>query len=62
MNPPFAAPLILLMCRYLYGCADVQERTHIVGARTGTALTEAVGKTITILEADSSTLRYVLSE
>ena len=28
------------------GCADVQERSHIVGGRTGTPLTASVGDTV----------------
>src|SRR5215831_13184785 len=40
-------PLVgLLACRCLSGCADVQERSHIVGGRTGTQLTASVGDTV----------------
>jgi hypothetical protein len=42
MKPPFVALLALLVC----GCADVQERSHIVGGRTGTPLTASVGDTV----------------
>jgi hypothetical protein len=42
MKPPFVALLALLLC----GCADVQERSHIVGGRTGTQLTASVGDTV----------------
>ena len=41
MKPLFAVILSLL----LLGCADVQERSHIVGGRTGTPLTASVGDT-----------------
>ncbi len=40
------SPLVLLACAYLSGCADVQERSHIVGGRTGTPLTASVGDTV----------------
>jgi hypothetical protein len=43
MKPLFVPPLVLLVCAYLWGCADVQERSHIVGGRTGTQLTASVG-------------------
>lgn len=46
MNPVFSALLVLLACAYLWGCADVQERSHIVGGRTGTPLTASVGDSI----------------
>lgn len=46
MKPLFVARLILLACAYLCGCADVQERSHIVGGRTGTPLTASVGDTV----------------
>ena len=46
MKPLFVAPLILLACAYLCGCADVQERSHIVGGRTGTPLMASVGDTV----------------
>jgi hypothetical protein len=42
MKPPFVTLLALLLC----GCADVQERSHIVGGRTGTQLTASVGDTV----------------
>ena len=42
MKPLVAVILALL----LSGCADVQERSHIVGARTGTPLTASVGDTV----------------
>jgi uncharacterized lipoprotein YmbA len=42
MNPLLAVILALL----LFGCADVQERSHIVGGRTGTQLTASVGDTV----------------
>jgi hypothetical protein len=40
------ALVALLACACLWGCADVQERSHIVGGRTGTALTASVGDTV----------------
>lgn len=43
MKPLLVPPLVLLACAYLSGCADVQERSHIVGGRTGTQLTASVG-------------------
>ena len=46
MKPLFVGRLILLACAYLCGCADVQERSHIVGGRTGTPLTASVGDTV----------------
>ena len=46
MKPLFVTLLILLACAYLCGCADVQERSHIVGGRTGTPLTASVGDTV----------------
>jgi hypothetical protein len=42
MKPLFAVIFTLL----LSGCADVQERSHIVGRRTGTPLTASVGDTV----------------
>jgi len=42
MNPLFAVILAVLLC----ACADVQERSHIVGGRTGTPLTASVGDTV----------------
>jgi len=45
MKPLFVT-LMLLACAYLCGCADVQERSHIVGGRTGTPLTASVGDTV----------------
>jgi hypothetical protein len=45
MKPAF--PLVsLFACVCLFGCADVQERSHIVGGRTGTQLTASVGDTV----------------
>src|SRR2546421_10160746 len=38
--------LALLACVYLCGCADVQERSHIVGGLTGAPLTASVGDTV----------------
>jgi hypothetical protein len=43
MIPPLLA---LLISAALMGCADVQERSHIVGGRTGTTLTASVGDTV----------------
>ena len=45
MNLLNALP-ILLAAAWLYGCADVQESSHIVGGRTGTPLTASVGDTV----------------
>ena len=42
MKSLFAVIPALLLC----GCADVQERSHIVGGRTGTPLTASVGDTV----------------
>jgi hypothetical protein len=42
MYPRFAIILALA----LYGCADVQQRSHIVGAHPGTPLTASVGDTV----------------
>jgi hypothetical protein len=42
MKSRFALILALLLC----GCADVHERSHIVGGRTGTPLTASVGDTV----------------
>src|ERR1700747_865505 len=42
MKPRFATLFALL----LLGCSDVQERSRIVGARTGTPLTASVGDTV----------------
>jgi hypothetical protein len=36
----------LLLAAALVSCANVQERSHIVGARTGTQLTASVGDTV----------------
>jgi hypothetical protein len=36
----------LLLAAALVSCADVQERSHIVGGRTGTPLTASVGDTV----------------
>ena len=46
MKSVFLALLVLLAFAYLWGCADVQERSHIVGGRTGTPLTASVGDTV----------------
>src|SRR5438093_5869495 len=47
MKPPFVALLILPACAYLCGCADVQERSHIVGGgRVGTTQVAGVGDTV----------------
>ncbi len=46
VKPLFRALVILPACAYLCGCADVQERSHIVGGRTGTPLTASVGDTV----------------
>jgi hypothetical protein len=46
MKPLFGALLVLLGCAYLWGCADVQERSHIVGGHTGTPLTASVGDSV----------------
>jgi len=46
MKPLFGALLVLLAGAYLSGCADVQERSHIVGGRTGTPLTASVGDSV----------------
>jgi hypothetical protein len=46
MKPPVARFVILLACSYLFGCGDVQERSQIVGGRTGTPLTASVGDTV----------------
>jgi len=46
MKSLFVALLILLACTCLWGCADVQERSHIVGVRTGTPLVASVGDTV----------------
>jgi hypothetical protein len=39
MKRPFVPLLTLLASAYLCDCSDVQERSHIVGGRTGTPLT-----------------------
>jgi hypothetical protein len=46
MKSIVVALVVLLACACLWGCADVQERSHIVGGRTGTALTASVGDTV----------------
>jgi len=46
MNPPVIPPLILLVFGCLSGCPDVQERSYIVAARTGTPLTASVGDAV----------------
>src|SRR5258705_12942104 len=46
MKPLFVPLVVLLACTYLSGCTDVQERSHIVGAHTGTQLTASVGDTV----------------
>lgn len=38
----------------LLGCGDVQERSHIVGARTGTPLTASVGDTVLRVARDKN--------
>lgn len=38
--------IALSLAAALPGCADVQERSHIVGGRTGTPLTASVGDTV----------------
>jgi hypothetical protein len=38
--------VLTLFALLLNGCADVQERSHIVGGRTGTPLTASVGDTV----------------
>ena len=38
--------IVLSFCITVVGCADVQERSHIVGGRTGTQLTASVGDTV----------------
>src|SRR5438094_3751400 len=39
---------------WLYGCADVQESSHIVGWRTGTPLTASVGDTVLRLSREKN--------
>ena len=48
MRPPMKIPqlLPLLLTAALVSCADVQEHSQIVGARTGTQLTASVGDTV----------------
>ena len=46
MKPRLNALLFLTACAHLWGCTDVQERSHIVGGRTGTPLTASVGDTV----------------
>jgi hypothetical protein len=46
MKSLFVPLLVLLTCAGLWGCADVQERSHIVGGRTGTPLTASIGDTV----------------
>jgi len=46
MKPLFVPLVVLLAFTYLSGCADVQERSRIVGGRTGTQLTASVGDTV----------------
>jgi hypothetical protein len=36
----------VILALFLWGCSDVQERSHIVGGRTGTPLTASVGDTV----------------
>jgi hypothetical protein len=43
-NVLYVIPLSL--CIAVAGCADVQERSHIVGGRTGAPLTASVGDTV----------------
>ena len=40
------ALLAVILALFLCGCSDVQERSHIVGGRTGTPLTASVGDTV----------------
>jgi uncharacterized lipoprotein YehR (DUF1307 family) len=41
------SPLVALsLAATVWGCADVQERSHIVGGHTGTPLTASVGDTV----------------
>ena len=42
----FRTIAILVGTALLFGCADVQERSRIVGARTGVSLTASVGDTV----------------
>src|SRR5437868_181137 len=44
MKPEFVA--VVFACACHWGCADVQERSHIVGERTGTPLTASVDDTV----------------
>src|SRR5205814_7487569 len=46
MKSIVVALVVQLVCACLCGCADVQERSHIVGGRTGTPLTASVGDTV----------------
>ena len=46
MKSGFFALFVLVACACLWGCADVQEGSHIVGGRTGTPLTASVGDTV----------------
>lgn len=47
MKPLFVPRLVLIVCGCLSACADVQERSRIVGGgRTGTPLTASVGDTV----------------
>jgi hypothetical protein len=46
MKSGFFALFVLLACACLWGCADVQEGSHIVGGRTGTPITASVGDTV----------------
>jgi hypothetical protein len=48
MKRPFVPLLTLLASAYLCDCSDVQERSHIVGVRTGTPLTASVGDTVSV--------------
>ena len=50
MYPLLAVILALL----LFGCADVQERSHIVGGRTGAQLTASVGDTVLRVSRDKN--------
>jgi len=50
MKPLFTVMFGLLLC----ACADVQERSQIVGGRTGTPLTASVGDTVLRVSRDKN--------
>src|SRR5947208_15703925 len=50
MKPLFTVMFGLLVC----ACADVQERSQIVGGRTGTPLTASVGDTVLRVSRDKN--------